>query len=181
MLWPANHLLTPKNGVMMTRLNSDTSRLPDLARTARLIVCERTSRWVSALRRELPKTQSVYEVRTLRECWAVLKESPASFAVVELDLDNADNLLSLLIDSERSLPLASVAVVASQDMISYEWLMREAGAIHFVTSPRQLKPMGNLAQKHLEKSPKPPQSLIQKIWGLLDIDHQWGSVPEWDL
>jgi len=117
---------------------------------ARLIVWARTGRWAVALRRELAETGiRVWETRTLVECWEELVESPASFLVVELLEGNVHPLLARMMRLPREFPTVRIAMVADRSLADYEGLLREAGAVHFVCSPRQLGPMAKMANRHL--------------------------------
>ena len=132
---------------------------------ARVIVCERSGRWAVALGRELADVGiRVYETRTLADCRQLLGEAPASFAVVELTAQGAEGLLGELAEQGREFPLARVAVVAERSLAGYQWLMREAGAVHFTCSPRRLGPLARLVCRHLAQVPAPPQSLTERIW-----------------
>jgi hypothetical protein len=131
---------------------------------AKLIVCERSGRWAVALRRELADAGvRVWETRTLADCRDELVANPASFAVIELGA-NAGGLLRLLTKQPRQFPLARVAVVADRSRAGYEWLMREAGAVHFLCSPRKVAVLARLACRHLAEVPPPQQSLAERIW-----------------
>lgn len=131
---------------------------------AKLIVCERTGRWAVALRRELAEAGvRVWEMRTLADCRDELVESPASFAVIELGA-NVGGLLRLLARQPRQFPAARLAVVANRSQADHEWLMREAGAVHFVCSLRQVAVLARLACRHLAEVPPPQQSLAERIW-----------------
>jgi ActR/RegA family two-component response regulator len=137
---------------------------------ARLIVCERTGCWAVALRRELADAGvRVWETRTLADCFDELAESPASFAVLELRGDVA-GLLCCLARQIREFPRARVAVVADGHLADYEWLMREAGAVRFLCSPRRVGRLAQLALRHLAQVPPPPQNLTERIWASLP----WG-------
>jgi hypothetical protein len=131
---------------------------------ARLIVCERWGRWAVALRRELAEVGvRVWETRTLADCVAELTESPASFVVLELG-GQVDELLQQLTRQPRDFPLARFAVVADRALVEYQWLMREAGAVQFLCSPRRVGPLAQLACRHLAQAPPPQQSLTERIW-----------------
>ncbi len=158
--------------------------LPDGAAPARLIVCEHAGRWAVALRRELAARPfggarsvphrwelRVYETRSLADCWEMLAEAPASFVIVELSTGGAAALLGQMARLGRDFPLARVAVVADRSLAGYQWLMREAGAVHFVCSPRQAGPLAHLAAGHLAQAPAPRRSLTQQIWAGLP----WGK------
>lgn len=138
---------------------------------ARLIVCERTGRWAVALRRELAASGvRVWETRTLDDCFAELAASPASFVVLELGGDVAE-LLNCLVRLSREFPAARQAVVADRPLAGYEWLMREAGAVHFVCSPRRVGPLAQLACRRLAQVPPLQQSFTERIWANLP----WGE------
>jgi hypothetical protein len=138
---------------------------------ARLIVCERTGRWAVALRRELAEAGvRVWETRTLDDCWSELAESPASFVVLELG-SNVAGLLDRMARQPRQFPMARLAVVADRSLAEYDWLTREAGAVHFACSPRQVGTMAQLACRHLAQVPPPSQSLTDRIWAGLP----WGE------
>jgi hypothetical protein len=139
---------------------------------ARLIVCERTGRWAVALRSELAAAGvRVWETRLLDDCWSELAESPASFVVLELGGNVAD-LLRRMARQPRDFPAARLAVVADRSLAGYQWLMREAGAVHFLCSPRQIAPLAQLARRHLAQVPPPSQSLTEQIWANLP----WGRA-----
>jgi hypothetical protein len=138
---------------------------------ARLIVCEPTGRWAVAMRRELAETGvRVWETRSLPECWQDLKDSPDSFVVIELTTTVADDLLRRMAHLGKEFPRAMVAVVADRALADHQWLMREAGAVHFTCSPRQLSPLAAAALRHLARAPVPQQSLTERIWASLP----WG-------
>ena len=135
---------------------------------ARLIVRERTGRWAIALSRELRGCGTrAYQTRSLAECWDMLAEYRASFLVVEVTRSNLDELLSRLSEIERRFPAARVGVVGDRVMAECEFLLREAGTIHFTTSPRLLQGLAIAAQNHLNHLPKPELRLVETIWDTL--------------
>jgi hypothetical protein len=120
-----------------------------------------------ALRRELTGAGvRVWETRTLADCWTELDASPASFVVVELGGD-LSGLLGRMARRPREFPRARLAVVADRVLAGHEWLMREAGAVHFVCSPRRVGTLAQLACRHLAQVPPPQQSLTERIWASL--------------
>jgi hypothetical protein len=151
---------------------SPNAPAPDGVTTGRLLVCERGGHWAGVLRRELAASGvRVWETRTLVECWELLAECAASFVVVELANANLEGLLRRMLRLERDFPLARVAVVANRALTGCELLLREAGVVHFTTSPRQLGPLAQMALRHLASVPPPPQSLTDRIWAGLP----WGK------
>ena len=135
--------------------------------SAKLIVCERTGRWAVALRREVAETGvRVWETRSLADCRDELAANPASFAVIELGA-NVAAVLRFLVRQQRQFPAARVAVVANRSQAGYEWLMREAGAVHFLCSSRDVAVLARLACRHLAEVPPQQQSLVERIWASL--------------
>jgi DNA-binding response OmpR family regulator len=164
--------------VEMNVLKRD-SRLPEGAVSPRLIVCEQTGRWAVALGRELPESLRAHETRSVPACWEMLAEGPAGFVVIELTAGNVDAVLSRMARFERDFPLARVAVVAARSMASYRWLLREAGAVDFVTSPRRLAALADAACRHLDQAPRGPQSQTERIWAKLPWAASGSGSGKW--
>jgi hypothetical protein len=131
--------------------------------SGRLIVCEKTGSWAHALRQAMPGGGRVYETRSLSECWDELSRSPASFVAIELTAANCEPLLKMLARVRRHYPAARVAIVAGRVMQAYQWVLREAGAIHFACSPRRLATVVQLAERHLAAVPDEELSLTERI------------------
>ena len=147
------------------------NQIEENAVPSRLLVCERTGCWAVTLRRELAEVGvRVWETRTLDYCWRELATSPASFVIVELSGD-LGALLRRLARLGGEYPAARAAVVADRPLAQYEWLLREAGAVHFLCTPRQVGPLAQLACRHLAQVPPPQQSLTERIWATLP----WGE------
>lgn len=154
---------------------------------ARLIVCEKTGRWAVGLRREfahvapacragvVPATlpPRVYETRSLADCFVELAASPASLLVLEATETNLENLARRVLEIGRRFPLAAAIVCGERAMSPYEWLLREAGAVHTIFSPRELTPAARLAMRHLANAPEPALSLRERVWNRLP----WGRSP----
>ncbi len=142
-----------------------TVLLPAAAKRPRLIVCERDGHWAVALRRtRAPESGRILQTRSLAECWAELATRPASFVAVELTNENRDSLLDRLVRLQHQFPLARAAVVADRRLGEYEWLMREAGAVHVECSPRRSDILAQLAARHLAHAPVPRQSTTERLW-----------------
>jgi hypothetical protein len=133
--------------------------------TARLIVCEKTSFWANALRRETDL--AVHETRSLAACWRELSDWPNSLLVLELTGGNGELLISRLRDLNREFAGAVAVIVAERRWRGYEWIVREAGAVHFTVSPRCMGPVARLARRHLAAAPEKEMSPVQKIWASL--------------
>lgn len=133
----------------------------------RVIVCERSGRWAAALRRGLARELLLRETRSLAECEAELREAGGSFLVVELTATNPGGVLELLARVGTEHRWARAAVVAERSLAECEWAMREAGAIHFATSPRKASELARLAERHVALVPRPKRSLAAQVWDSL--------------
>jgi hypothetical protein len=144
---------------------------PENPAAAKLVVCERTGRWATALRRELAASGvRVWETRSLADCRLELLEHTASFIVVELEKD-IGGMLRFLAAERRRFPAARLAVAADRSLVECEAALREAGAVHFLCSPRGVGLLARLACRHLAQIPPPPQTLTERIWASLP----WGE------
>ena len=134
---------------------------------AKLIVCERTGRWAVALRRELAERGRAglgdahagrLPRRTGREPRLVRRDRAGG---------ERQRAASPVGRQPRQFPAARLAVVADRSQAGYEWLMREAGAVHFLCSPREVAVLARLACRHLAEVPPAQQSLAERIWASL--------------
>lgn len=140
--------------------------------TADVIFCERTGAWAAAWRRtwQTPglapprPTLRLVETRSADECREVLAGNPAAFVVVELTAERCDQALDLLLHAGECFPSAAAGVAAERDLAKYEWLARELGALDFVTSPRRLGRLCELAARHAARRQPSPLSLSERIW-----------------
>jgi hypothetical protein len=138
---------------------------------ARFIVCEKTGQWAVAFRRAtFDLGVRIYETRSLAECWEELDASPASFLAIELTESNIESLLARLVDLGRRRPAACALVLASRGKEPYEWLLREAGAVHVLFSPRRVTSAVRLATRHLTRAPKEERTLSESVWARLPWD-----------
>ena len=101
------------------------------------------------------------------EAWAALTETPAAFLIAEALPENLDHLLRRMAWFSRDFPQSRIAVVGPREMARCEWVLREAGAVHFLTSPRRLTPLAGLVVRHLAGVPVPSQTMTQRIWASL--------------
>ena len=115
-----------------------------------LIVMERSGDWAAALRLWLePLEVRLFETRMMDECWHRLVEQPAALAALELTADNVRPLLAMLLRLDDELPEVRAIVMAERRLATYGELVREAGAIHFVVSPRSLGDVAELARRRI--------------------------------
>jgi hypothetical protein len=142
------------------------------ATLGRIIVYERCGQWAIAMRRDLQGAGvDIVETRSLGHCRQALSAAPGSFLVAEMTPSNVESVFRLAASLTREFPLARLAVVTSPGLAPYEWLLREAGAVHCVSSPRHIAPLAQIALRHLASLPPPQQTLVERIWSSLP----WGD------
>ena len=92
---------------------------------------------------------------------------------LELTRQNFTAILALVSEIEREYSRARVIILAQRGLGDYEWLFREAGAIYFTSSPRELPGVGNLARRHFSRLPAPA--------ALSHAAQVWDSLPWTDV
>ena len=165
-----------------------------------LIVLERTSRWAATFRREMRKAVqprgreslarlvhdngqtvrakdsrpllplTLQEIRSLPQCQRELEASPNSVVAVEVLPHNLVAVAKALSEWSRRFPDARFIALAARGLEAHELLLREAGAIHVIFSPRSLSPLLRLIRRHLARAPQPKLTLENYIWARLP----WG-------
>ncbi len=138
-----------------------------------LIVCERSGLWAAAIGRCLPVEIAMRQTRSLAECAAELAAAPESLLALELSRQNVAGILALLSSLGRQYPSAAALVLAERGWESYEWLLREAGTMHFTTSPRQPDELVRLVAGHISRQSAPQQNFAAQIWDALP----WSPSP----
>jgi hypothetical protein len=134
----------------------------------KLIVCERHGRWAVALRRELAGSGvRVWETRSLADCRTALLETPSAFVVVALSSKNIEGVLRMSAFTRRRCPESRLAVAADRSLAAHEIALREAGAAHFLCSPRQAGLLARLICRRFAQIPPPPQTPTDRIWAAL--------------
>lgn len=132
---------------------------------ARLIIWERSGIWASALYRACPKLSPYWRrVRNGSAAWRAFEARRGSFLVVELWPDTLPQILNVLRWIERFAPESRLAVVTHPQWAELEWMFRQAGLVHFISSPRQVGPLAQLALRHLKRVAQRRGSLAERIW-----------------
>jgi hypothetical protein len=128
--------------------------------TARLILCEKTSRWAVALRRVLgPQSGVLVETRSLADCGRELAAAPASIVAVECAAENLDRVLIGLGEWSRRFAAARFVALGIPTLESAEPLLRECGCVGVLHSPRQARLLARMALRQLARAPQPDLSL----------------------
>jgi len=140
----------------------------------RLILCETTSKWAVALRRQLPAEMHpvLVETRRWEACWRQARESPGSIVLLELTSWNLELVAAQLVRYRSHLPLVTTVVLGARGMASAEWLVRELGAVHVVFSSRELLPLERLIERHWKRVARHQPAVAVRPWQALP----WGPA-----
>jgi DNA-binding NtrC family response regulator len=112
-----------------------------------LIICETTGDWAAALWQWLPASVSLIETRSLGEMWERLHSAPAAMVALELTTERAESLLAALVQLDREFPQSVALVLAERNLAGWEEIVRQAGAVHFIVSPRRLDEVVELVRR----------------------------------
>ena len=96
----------------------------------------------------------VVETHNWDDCRLELEQSPASLMAWEVTSDNLEQIARRLRELPRSFPSAQAMVFGRPELRCAEWALREAGAIHFVSSPRNLTATARLVKRYLATRPE---------------------------
>lgn len=134
----------------------------------RLIVCEKTSRWATALRSALASELAgqpppIAETRSLSQAEAALCASPASLVAFEITAANLAAALDFLDRARRQFSSAQFVALLPADKTAAAPLLREAGAIDVATSVFEANRVARLTRRHFALAPTAPQQTISAL------------------
>jgi hypothetical protein len=136
--------------------------------TARLILVEKTGSWAAAFRRQARKRDlPIVETRGTEQALRELKAFPASVVAVEVTRDIAGQAASVWSAQGRPFPKFQWLALLTGELSDLEALLREAGAVHVVHSPRELTGPVRLIRRHLARAPRPEMTLEESIFARL--------------
>jgi hypothetical protein len=147
-----------------------------------IIVCERTSRWASALRMELASGELPHRLRELRHLAvldAELDERPTALVAIEVRRGNFAELLAWLAAARTRHGRARFAALLDHSLAYYQGevgdALVEAGIQAIVASPRRLEGVVAFGERHAAAAAKTDQntSLVSQVWAALP----WQAGP----
>jgi hypothetical protein len=141
-----------------------------------IIVCERTSRWASALRMELASVDLPHRLRELRhlaELDAELDERPGALVAVEVRRGNFAELLAWLPAARRRHCRARYVALVDDSLLDHQSevgdALVEAGVQAIATSPRRLETIVAIGMRHAATAGKTDENapLATQVWASL--------------
>jgi hypothetical protein len=133
---------------------------------APLIVLERDGHWAAALRLAIDDLSvRLVEARSWDECWRRLEECPSALVAAELTEANSPTMIVTMGRIERRFPQAALLILAERRLASYRSVLSEAGALHFITSPRELRGVKEILRRRnrLSESTASASSRLDEI------------------
>ena len=100
----------------------------------------------------------------MQQAWEALQQSPASFLGLELTGDNFESVACSLKQLSRDYPRARAVILSERSLQHYEWILREAGAVDFLVSPRRLRLLAAMAKRHIGRVWSNSTARDQTIW-----------------
>ncbi len=136
-------------------------------KTPEVILGERTGIWAAAMLRNMPNGVRLVQTRTRAECLRQVALAPTSLVALELTRANLADVVALTRDITAAHPWSAVVVLAAPELAVCEPLMREAGALHVVASPRELEGWRQTVTKHFGRIPMSAGEFAESIWDSL--------------
>ena len=118
----------------------------------RLIVCEKSSRFGPALRRESANSGlQVVETRSLAGCEDALAQSPQSLIALEVTTANLESVIGFLLSLNKRYPHAAAAALVQNGPMAQDLdnLLSEAGAIAMIGSVVEAPELARMALQKL--------------------------------
>ena len=157
-----------------------------------VIVLECDGHWAAALRHEFAHARQhklrsdsspasneavrVIEIRSWDETWRRLAQEPAALVTAELTDTNLDSVLAALSRMNRQFPQAAMLILTNRRLVPYRRLLREAGALHFVASPRRLDEVVEIVLRRCTRLPAAISSGVRVDEILADLP--WTDAVE---
>ena len=135
----------------------------------RLIICERSPRWLAAWRRALPPRRWSWlsSALSLTQCEQQLRTQPGSVVAVSVAADNFATVLETLHRWQNEFPQVRALALCSADIAAQPTataLLCEAGALLTIDRPQQLPAAVRLVQRHFRRHTAAQVSLPAAVW-----------------
>jgi hypothetical protein len=113
------------------------------------------------------------EARSLDQSWQLLGQFRACLLLLEFTAENLPALAARLRMLSSHGPHVCPVAAGQRRLRPCRWMLREAGAVHVVFSPRQLSDVVGLARRHWARAPSADEvPLEEQIWSRLPWQRQ---------
>lgn len=158
----------PIKNASETEAEASTPLLQNAQKThsaPRIILCEQSGVWTPAMLRAEPNVRKYWKrFSHWPAAWEAFQARRGSFLIVELWPDNLPAILDALRWIDRFAPESRLAATADRQWAELEWMLRQAGVVHFTTSPRQAGALVETALRHLKQIARPARTPTERIW-----------------
>lgn len=142
----------------------------------RLIICERSPRWLAVWRRALPPRRWTWlnSALSLAHCESQLREHPGSVAAVSVAADNFPTILTTLHRWQKEFPQVRCLALCAEDIARQPTavaLLREAGVLLTIDRAQQLPAAARLVKRHFRRHVARQLPLPDAIWQRLPWPH----------
>ena len=118
----------------------------------RVILFESQGDWAALVRPRTPAGVALVETRSIDETLERLCDVPNALVLVQWQPARGRQLVDLLQSVRRDFVAAHAAVLGNREPRDLEILVREAGAIEYFDSTRQIASLMALISHHIEQS-----------------------------
>ena len=135
----------------------------------RLIICERSPRWLAAWRRALPpaKWSWLSSALSLAQCEQLLREHHGSVAGVSVDAENFAAVLPVLHRWQNEFPQVRTLAFCAAEIARQSTaggLLQEAGVLLAVDRAQQLPAAARLIRRHFRRRAETQLPLPEAVW-----------------
>jgi hypothetical protein len=132
-----------------------------------VVVCEKTGRWAAAIRRVLGPAPGLCETRSWPACLQALRSRTAALVAVEMLPDHAEAVCRRLAELSKRSRCVHAILLADRSLQKAEWLLREAGAVHVLFSPRDIIRLRPIWERFRVQNPPSQMTFREHLWSRL--------------
>ena len=132
-----------------------------------VVVCEKTGRWAAAIRRMLGPAFSLCETRSWPACLQELRARTAALVAIEVLPENAEAVSRRLAELTKHTRHVYAILLADRSLQNVEWLLREAGAVHVLFSPREIIRVRPMWERLRAQLPPSRTTFREQVWSRL--------------
>ncbi len=132
-----------------------------------VVVCEKTGRWAAAIRRALRPASGLCETRSWQACLQELRTQTAALVALEVLPENAESVCRRLAEVTGRFRQVHVVLLADRSLQTAEWLLREAGAVHVLFSPRDIIRLRPMLERFGTQIPPTRTTFREHVWSRL--------------
>ena len=132
-----------------------------------VVVYEKTGKWAAAIRRVLRPESGLCETRSWPACLQELRARTAALVAVEVLPDNAEAVCRRLAELAKRSRHVHAILLADRSLQKVEWLLREAGAVHVLFSPRDIVRIRPMWERFGAQIPPSRMTFREHVWSRL--------------